>query len=568
MNAHHREPQTFADEQIGASTDLDPVRDRKPLASGVLISCVIHAIVLFLFSLVVLVAQSLEEEAAPIRVTQIDAPPPPPEQPKLERDVLPSEVAITIESENEAEINHPGPLSQLDVPIEDAAQREEDNDSSIAKGREEAVADGEMGGQGAFMAIGAGGGSSGMFGSRSGGGKKRALGKFGGSKASESSVDAALRWFKKHQEPDGRWDPLSYHNNCTENPKCEPAVYNTNWSRADYGTTALVVLCYLGAGYDQRMPSKYRDTVRKCLDNIVKNQQADGCWKDQPAGTAYSLALCTMALSEAYAMSGDPSLKVPTQRGIDAILGRQMRDEKSQYPLGWSYNHPAAGTPTGGITNHSRRCDASITPWMAMSLKSARAAGFDVKDGMDGVARWLELAWKYSNPDWQKLVDPYQDESTIYYDFDYLDGHSVYGGATEESGCQIGRLSSAGALCAIFTGRKQGDIMLETLLNYGMNHQFPDAYTPNMYYFYYNTLAMFQAGGERWRKWNESMRDLLVKNQRVGNGCFDGSWDHRPAIPGKRSVTENYGRPIQTALACLSLEVYYRYLPVAVRDHK
>ena len=77
----------------------------------------------------------------------------------------------------------------------------------------------------------------------------------------------------------------------------------------------------------------------------------------------------------------------------------------------------------------------------------------------------------------------------------------------------------------------------------------------DLYYWYYGTLCVFQQGGDLWKRWNEAMKKALVDNQRKG-GDEDGSWD--PV----GSYSDNWGRVGQTALACLCLEVYYRYLPM------
>ena len=180
-----------------------------------LISIVVHLVVLGLMSLIVAATSEIFEEPS---IKTITLPPPPKvEEKKLERDIKQTDLPLVVE----VEADKPSPVSQLDVPVEEFA-REEEIDAAVPKGREEASADSEMGGDGAFMTIGAGGGSSGMFGSRTGGGKKRALGKFGGTKGSESAVDAALRWFKKHQNPDGSWVASTYFNNCTESSQSSP----------------------------------------------------------------------------------------------------------------------------------------------------------------------------------------------------------------------------------------------------------------------------------------------------------------------------------------------------------
>ncbi|TSA40013.1 hypothetical protein D4R30_00260, partial [archaeon] len=73
------------------------------------------------------------------------------------------------------------------------------------------------------------------------------------------------------------------------------------------------------------------------------------------------------------------------------------------------------------------------------------------------------------------------------------------------------------------------------------------------------TQVVRKAGGEDWKTWNGKMRDTLLATQ-VQEGCAAGSWD--PGKPVKETWGEPGGRLMVTSLSTLSLEVYYRFLPI------
>ena len=84
----------------------------------------------------------------------------------------------------------------------------------------------------------------------------------------------------------------------------------------------------------------------------------------------------------------------------------------------------------------------------------------------------------------------------------------------------------------------------------------PSTRTVDYYYWYYGSLAMRQTQGKAWENWNEKLKPILLGKQKRG-GTNDGSWDPE----GKNGSIA--GRCVITAMAALSLEVYYRYLPLS-----
>ena len=512
---------------------------KKKGAMAWVISAAVHATMLAVVAIVVVSApKMIEQDTPPVRVNPIEPPQKEKEKPKEKREL---EAKVELDTPTESDVT--APTTNLDVPAE-VAEREAESDANTPKGREEATADSETGGSGAFMAIGAGGGSAGMFGNRSGGGRKRAVGKGGGSKGSEGAVEASLRWFKRHQSANGSWEADKYFQNCTEGARCEPGHDSTPEINA--AMTGYALLCYLGAGYDHKTPNKYKTTVKKGIDWLISVQKNDGYIGKRN----YEHPIAVMALAEAYAMTADPELRKPAQKGVDQILAHQNQDKTKDADgymggMGWDYVGP------------NDRNDASVIGWNIMALKSALAGGLNIGKGMEGSKRWLEGHWRASNTaalvpapakgQWKEWKDiTAYDQSRFAYSWRH-EANIIDGPSGRES---------IGLTCAVFLGHESGDVMAESLANTVMALQIPRSYPTNTYYMYYNTMGIFQMGGDRWTKWNASVRDLLVNAQKKTADCFDGSWD------AGGTAHSGISRVLSTAYCTLALEVYYRYAQV------
>lgn len=522
-------------EDLEEQLEEDDNRETVAAVSGWGISVMVHAI-LFLLLAFVVIAGRLIEEPVPIRPVVIEPPPPPPEEQEKPRDLTEVEVDIVADVIVESPV-----VQNLDVEVEELETEDEEiSEISEAKGREEAVAASEMGGSGAFSTIGAAGGASGAFGSRQGGGKRRALGQFGGSKATEAAVDAALRWFVRHQSPNGMWSVTEHPVNCNlPGNKSEPGTERTG-ADGDAASTGYAVLSFLGAGYDHRTPNQYRRTVQAGLDWIVANQLQSGGWgRDRN----YENGVVAMAIAEAFAMTNDPELREPAQKAIDHLLARQIDSGGNYGGLGWDY------------TTSNSRNDSSVSGWVIMALKSAEAGGLDIGSGMEGSRNYLERAWNAANNNGEGITDPYEDRSGFPYTWD-----------SNNNGIRRPDRTAIGLCMGVFLGLGEGNIKMETMANDVMHRTFVSkddnyqiqTYPVNTYYIYYNTLGIFQVGGDRWKKWNDHMAPLLVNAQIKSDDCLDGSWDWQ----GTGFHGHRVGRIISTAYNALTLQVYYRYVRI------
>ncbi len=320
----------------------------------------------------------------------------------------------------------------------------------------------------------------------------------GGTEGSEKAVQLALKWLQQHQNPDGSWSFQHLGGRCDcRDPGSLDMAFN--------GATALALLPFLGAGHTHR-EGQYQREVQAGLYYLLSHQKPDGSFAES-GGNLYSHGLAAITLSEAYAMTQDKALLRPAQAALDYIAF-------AQDPVGggWRYVAKQPG-------------DTSVVGWQLMALKSGRMAYLHVDQQVFASA--------------SRFLDSVQTDSGAAY------GYADPG--------ERASTTAIGLLCRMYLGwgREEPALLrgVERLSRSG--HSDVD-----MYYNYYATQVMRHMEGKVWKKWNEGMREFLVKSQET-KGHEAGSW-----FMGKNHSSETGGRLYCTAMATMILEVYYRHLPL------
>lgn len=283
-----------------------------------------------------------------------------------------------------------------------------------------------------------------------------------------------------------------------------------SWAGAGSPTAmcGLALLCYMAHG-ETPASKEFGATVEKAIRYLMYAQEPSGRFKNAGPNYAYGHAIATYALSESYGMTQMVLLKDPMEKAVKIIIDGQQAGGAFDY----NYNKDA-------------RRDMSVTGWQVQALKAAKMAGCEAKGLQECLYKCVDGVKSFAGPS----------------------GGFGYDGVGNSP-----TLAGAGALCLIFLDHMNDPVVKSTfLLTKDVLPSWANG-GGGLYNWYYTTQARYQQGGPLWESWNKVMLPLLVKNQ-----MKDGHWE----------VGSTHGScPVyDTTLCCLSLEVYYRYLPTLVRS--
>ena len=141
--------------------------------------------------------------------------------------------------------------------------------------------------------------------------RARLVSERGGTPESENAVELALAWLAEHQRLDGSWRLDHVHGSCD----CR----HPGKTATSTGATALGLLPFLGAGYTHEQ-GKYQKVVEEGLYYLTGRMIETRHGGDLQEGTMYAHGLATLAICEAYAMTGDPELESYAQKAVDFIV--------------------------------------------------------------------------------------------------------------------------------------------------------------------------------------------------------------------------------------------------------
>ncbi len=315
------------------------------------------------------------------------------------------------------------------------------------------------------------------------------------------AIAMALKWLARHQEADGRWS-CRKHGGSHAAEGGDPAV------------TGLALLAFLADGHTEFI-GKHHKTVRSGIQWLIRNQKKNGQWGSRN----YEHGICLMAVCESLGMGGGSMTREAALNGVAYCLSQQN-------PTGaWNY------------TRSHTRDDMSVTGWNIMGLKSALVAGIQktrIKQAFRKCSTFFDK---------QKGTGDNTSESQglAWYTPDRVRG--------KEPGDACVAIAM---LCRQFMGWRRTEFWLQAAADNQVK-QIPVWEKRNVYRMYYASLTLFQMGSQWYRKWNASVRDMIVNHQRDGDDSVRGSWDF------DSKWCRHGGRVMSTAMLCMCLESCYKF---------
>ncbi len=340
----------------------------------------------------------------------------------------------------------------------------------------------------------------------------------GGRDMTEAAIVKGLKWLMSVQDSDGGWglqDKDERGEKTGGNPYHRDAM------------TGMAILAYLGHCELQDSPD-FGPSVKKGIDFLTStppdklaNYDSSGKFTGLNGGgqAAYSHAIRTYALCEAYTMTKIPKLKEYAKRAIKVIIDGQNANG------GWAYGYGS------GIAAH---VDLSVSGWCIQALKAAALTGITEMTGIDDA---MDKASAYV----KKCQDP--------------SGKFRYKTDSHGGGSNRGSLTGTGVLCLQIWKEAKSEEVKKGLDFIVENRRHEDWAKVDVYEWYYHAQACFQSTGsgsqKYWRDWNSNFQEVVVNAQEE-----DGHWPHGYHFHGDSDI-------YRTTMTILMLEVYYRYAPMS-----
>jgi hypothetical protein len=280
---------------------------------------------------------------------------------------------------------------------------------------------------------------------------------------------------------------------------------------------------------------RYGPQIDRAIDYVLEMQDPKsgaimprGSLEMQNLAAHYSHAIAGVMLAEVYGMTGAKRHDRIREAVVKALAyTRRMQVRPKGNPIeqgGWRYVH-----------RRPMDSDLSVTSWQLMFLRAARNAEFNVP------REWITDAMAY-----------------VHRSFDVNERAFVYGLSDKHYATR--GMVGAGIVCLELggehhseTGKTAGEWILQrSFERYNQTQRPEDRYH---YGAFYCSQAMFQLGGEYWRRFFPPLLKALEEAQHN-----DGSWD---AESGDDDAM--YGNVYTTSLAVLSLATPYQMLPIYQR---
>ncbi|MDC1141600.1 terpene cyclase/mutase family protein [Planctomycetota bacterium] len=322
--------------------------------------------------------------------------------------------------------------------------------------------------------------------------------KFKADTESGKRVTAGLEWLKDHQNDKGYWSAHDFGaDSARKNSKKTHNIEfvgigdengDKGWSKiTDVGLTGLALLAFTGCGFDHNM-GPYINTVRNAILFLRRNQSQEGCFgKQEEDCFVYNHAICTAAMAEVYGLSGQAVIRPTLGKAVDFIL-------RAQNPgFGWRY-----GIQPGDS-------DTSVTSWMVLALKCAKMAGieFESRKAFDDASQWYDL-----------LTIDIDGKAKVGYDSPGSDNTRLKEAKEYETNPTMNAMCIFSKLAT--RRHETSDRGVQDLAKRCTHEDNLPAWEHHKIdycYWHFGSLAMFQMGGEHWKRWSKAL-DCLRDHQR------------------------------------------------------